>query len=313
MDLPDAFLERLREQLSAEDCERSLSAMAEAPRTLFRSNGLLCTPEALKRELEGDGFDVSEVTSPGLNCFEVGEAQRRSLTESNAFYDGRLYIQNPSSQLAARLLEAKRGEAVLDLAAAPGGKTLVLAEAMENEGELVAVEAIKGRFHKLRANLERGGVRIADCFLMDGRAAGRRWSERFDRVLLDAPCSSEARFVPGDERSWEHWSLRKIKETSRKQKRLILAAFEALKPGGRLLYSTCSFAPEENECIVQSLIKRVGDAVEVLPLELEIENARPGLEGWQKKRFREDVSHTKRILPDGLYDGFFVASLRKRS
>ena len=146
---------------------------------------------------------------------------------------------------------------------------------------------------------------------MDGREAGKRWPERFDRVLLDAPCSSEARFVQGDPSSWEHWSLRKIRETSRKQKRLILSAFDALKARGLMLYSTCSFAPEENECVVQSLIKHVENRVSILRIYYEFPNARSGLEKWNGKPFRSDVGNGLRFLPDGLFDGFFMCLIRK--
>jgi 16S rRNA (cytosine1407-C5)-methyltransferase len=108
--------------------------------------------------------------------------------------------------LAPLALAPRPGETVLDLAAAPGGKTLQLAALMQNSGRLSAVEAVKGRFFRLRANLERGGVTNARTFLMDGRAVGRKCPEMFDRVLLDAPCSSEARFSRLDPRSWAHWS-----------------------------------------------------------------------------------------------------------
>ncbi|MEM9161336.1 MAG: RsmB/NOP family class I SAM-dependent RNA methyltransferase, partial [Verrucomicrobiota bacterium] len=276
VDFPEAFLERLKLILSEGDFASVCSQLGRRERTIFRINPLKADLGRVKNELDEAGIEFVSVDAGLLECFEVSGKKRRELTETKAFYEGAIFIQNPSSQLAAVVLQPEPGEEVLDLAAAPGGKTIHLAGLMRNEGFMTAVEVIKGRFYKLKGNLERCGATMVDSQMMDGRAAGKRWPGRFDRVLLDAPCSSEARFKKGDAKSWEHWSPRKIKETSRKQKRLILAAFDALKPGGTLLYSTCSFAPEENEGIVQSLIKRVGDAVEVLPIPLDLPHARSG-------------------------------------
>ena len=108
-------------------------------------------------------------------------------------------------------------EEVLDLAAAPGGKTLAIAALMNNTGRIAAVEPIRGRFHRMQANLRRCGVSNVQFYQRDGRSVGRLVPERFDRVLLDAPCSSESRMRWLDQQSFEQWSLRKIRETQRKQ------------------------------------------------------------------------------------------------
>jgi len=233
-------------------------------------------------------------------AFVVAPEQRRALTETTAFADGRIYIQNLTSMLAP-----------LVLAPAPGGKTLQLAALMENRGRLSAVEAVKGRFFRLCANLERGGVENARTFLMDGRAVGRKCPEMFDRVLLDAPCSSEARFTRLDPASWEHWSLRKVREAARKQKGLLEAALRSLKVGGTLVYCTCSFSPEENELIVESVLRRFPDALQVERIELPLSNLQPGLDAWCGKGLQPDLVRCQRVLPDGLMDGFFLCRLRK--
>jgi 16S rRNA (cytosine1407-C5)-methyltransferase len=201
---------------------------------------------------------------------------------------------------------------VLDLAAAPGGKTLQLAAAMENQGRIAAVEPVKGRFHRLRANLDRCGVTIAALYLADGRAIGAKVPGRFDRVLLDAPCSSEARIRLDAPATYEHWKLRKIRECARKQQRLLLSAFDALKPDGQLLYSTCAFAPEENERVVAYLLER-RPAADVLPLALP--TAVPAVEGltsWHGKPIDGRLSAARRIVPDDVWDGFFLCLLTRR-
>jgi 16S rRNA (cytosine1407-C5)-methyltransferase len=130
-------------------------------------------------------------------------------------------------------------------------------------------------------------------------------------VLLDAPCSSEAKFSTLNPKSYAFWSPRKIKESQKLQKRLILSAWESLRPGGRLLYSTCSFAPEENEAVLDFLLKKRGDA-EILPLELPVTNLMKGLEAWEKKRFDPAVTRARRILPTEEMDGFFLALIKKK-
>ena len=212
--------------------------------------------------------------------------------------------------LAAVTLNPQPGEQVLDLAAAPGGKTTLLAALMKNEGMLSAVEPVKRRSFKLRRVLDQQGVTIARVYTLDGRAVGNKTPQRFDKVLLDAPCSSEARFSRRNPDSWSHWSLKRVKESSRLQKRLILSAFRALKPGGHLLYSTCSFSPDENEAVVDSLLQKFPGDCQLLEIPLEI-NHQAGITRWQNKNYDERIRHCVRILPNDIYDGFFMCLLRK--
>jgi 16S rRNA (cytosine1407-C5)-methyltransferase len=201
---------------------------------------------------------------------------------------------------------------VLDLCAAPGSKTLQTACIMGDRGRIAAVEKIKGRFFKLKANLNQHNVQSVHTYLTDGARVWRKTPERFDRVLLDAPCSSESRIKAFDPQSYEHWRPGKIKEMARKQKALMHSAINCLKPGGTLVYSTCSFAPEENEAIVDFALRRFGDAIHVVPVELPVNRSQPGLLNWKNKAFDAQVKNAMRILPDGLMEGFFICRLEKR-
>ena len=238
---------------------------------------------------------------------------RSDLTHSAPFSDGLFYIQNPSSLVPVYLLDPQPGETILDLTAAPGGKTLAIVDRMRNEGTVSAVEAVKGRFFKLREQLERHGATCVRTYLMDGREAGRKVPGRFDRVLLDAPCSSEARFVAGQPETWSHWSLRKVRECQRKQVGLLKSALQTLRPGGRLVYSTCSFAAEENELVIHKVLKRFKGAVRVVPVGLPLANIRPGLTAWQTQTLDPQLVHARRILPDKVMDGFFVCVLERQA
>lgn len=318
--LPEAFGELLAAALPAGELACALESFGLEKPTAFRANTLLATADEVSAELAQAGLHPTPVGWLA-EAFTVLPAERRALTETAAFYAGRIYIQNLASMTAPPALDPQAGESVLDLAAAPGGKTLHLAALMQGKGppaatpptgRLVAVEAIKGRFFRLRANLEQHGATFVETFLMDGRAAGRRWPGVFDRVLLDAPCSSEARFSRLAPESWAHWSARKVKETAHKQRGLLAAAFAALRPGGVLLYCTCSFSPEENEGAVDWLLRRVGDEAEVLPLEPPPVRVQPGLTAWGKRTYHPDLAGSVRILPDALMDGFFLCKLGKR-
>lgn len=240
----------------------------------------------------------------------VAAADREALVRHPLVAEGALYVQNLASQWAVAGLDPQPGESVLDLAAAPGSKTSQIGAAMRNEGYLAAVEPVRSRFFRLKANLERCGVSNIRLFMADGRAVGRKVPERFDRILLDAPCSSEARIVLPEPESWQHWRPRKVGEAAYKQKALIESAWAALRPGGRLLYSTCSFAPEENEAVVAHLLAQAPEA-RLLPFTTLPPVARPGLLAWGESRWPESMALTARLVPDGIYSGFYLALLEK--
>jgi tRNA (cytosine49-C5)-methyltransferase len=222
---------------------------------------------------------------------------------------GQIYLQNPSSLLAVRVLDPQADEEILDLAAAPGGKTLAIAAAMGNSGRIAAVEVVAGRFHRLRANLERCGVTNVEFYLKDGRSVGRAVPERFDRVLLDAPCSSQARMRWDTPATYSHWSARKVKESQRKQKSLLRSAYAALKPGGVLVYCTCAFSVEENELVVNHLLQR--SEAQLLAVDTAIDNVLPGLTQWRGRSLHADLERSVRVIPDGVWDGFYLARIKK--
>ena len=288
MALPEEFVRRLAVELGADAADAVLATMRAEKRASYWVNPLR----------DGDvpvGADVA-----GVPDVYVAEA-REELVRHPAATDGRVYPINPSSALAVLALDPRPDDAVLDLAAAPGGKTLLAAARMGNAGSILAVDAVKGRYFRMRANLERCGVTNARCLLADGRRLGHRHACTFDRVLLDAPCSSEARFRIDRPETYAYWSPRKVREMVRKQRGLIRAAFACLKPGGILVYCTCSFGRRENEGAVEYLLRREPTA-RIVPLEWPtLPMARPG-----------EVAGTVRIMPDTVFDGFYIARLTKR-
>lgn len=307
---PPLFLERLAAIVPPDWLHRTLRALTEPKRVGYRVNRLRADRREVEAALRREGVEFVPV--PWLpDAYTAGPEYRSRLVRSPLFATGLICLQNVSSMAAVHVLDPQPDEEVLDLAAAPGGKTLLLAQRMQNCGRIAAVEVIRERFYKLRAVLETGRAANVQAYLADGRTIGRKTPERFDRVLLDAPCSGESRFHADAPASFARWSPRKIAECSRKQVGLLRSALAAAKVGGVVLYCTCSFAPEENEAVVDAVLRDWGEAVETEPISLPIENVQPGLAGWGERAFHPAVAAAVRILPTAEMDGFFLCRLRK--
>lgn len=305
------FLTRLKEilpQAAFAQVEKSFSAKKPIA---FRINTLKAdsqnTCDALKKNFTLTKIDWLQ------NAFLIPAEEREALTHHPLFLNGDIYIQSLASQLPALALDPKPHEEILDLTAAPGSKTTQIAALMQNTGRIAAVEMARNRFFKLKANASLQGASNIDFYLKDGARVGKLCPVRFDRVLLDAPCSSEGRFDFNNPDSYAYWSLKKIKAMQKKQWSLLQSAFDALKPGGILVYSTCTFAPEENEMTVQRLIDKVGDQLQLLPIDIALptQNKMAGLTNLKDKTFNIALKKAVRILPDENTDGFFIAKMKK--
>jgi NOL1/NOP2/sun family putative RNA methylase len=310
--LPRAFLDRQRALLPPPAFEVWLESISQARPTVFRFNALKTTALQLTEELLAAGLEPQPLGWMP-NAFILPPAQRRALTESAACREGRLYIQNLSSMIPPLVLDPKPTEWILDLAAAPGSKTTQLAALMGNQGRISAVESVRSRFFRLKANLRGQGVTNTRCYLKDGAQVWRLCPERFDRILLDAPCSSEARFSLVKPASFTFWSEKKRSEMSRKQRRLLFSAVQSLKPGGILVYSTCAFSPEENEAILDDILRLFAQGLqaEAVSLPFPADKLQPGLAQWQNRIFTAELRNAVRILPDVVREGFFICKLRK--
>ena len=340
-DCPPAFVARLTQTLGGADAARVLAQLRRPPQVGVRLNPLRIdvtdaaavtalldaladgitgasahgfADGASNRPADGsDGQSVLCAISGLAGCYAAASAARAAITAGQPVRDGLAWLQNPSSLLPVLALDPQPGEEVLDLAAAPGMKTLHIAALMADRGRIAAVESVKPRFFKLREVLRGGGATIVQTYLADGRSIGRKTPGRFDRVLLDAPCSSEARFLRDVPATMAHWTQRKVRDCARKQRGLLSSAFAALKPGGTLVYSTCSFAVEENEEVIAWLLARAGGAAQVMPWSAPAGECRPGVTASCDAAWQRQLERCVRVLPDGLFGGFFIAVIAKAS
>lgn len=301
---------RLREIVGDDQFDGVLASFSATKLTAFRVNTIKSSSAEIVEAVEALGVTVSQV--PWCEeAFTVSAADRSTLTHSELAESGQIYVQGLSSIFATTVLSPEPDQWNIDLASAPGGKASHMAAMMNNRGKLSVVEPIKPRMYRLADNLKRLGVTNARTYLMDGRKVGRKVPDRFDCVMLDAPCSSDSRIRADKPDSWKFWSERKVREQARKQKGLIVSAFQSLKPGGTMLYCTCSFSPEENEAVVSNLMKKTDGEAKPLPIEMPFENWQAGMGAFRGTEFHEAAALSRRILPNDEFDAFFLAKFQK--
>jgi len=221
---------------------------------------------------------------------------------------GALYIQAKAPTLAVEVLDPQPGERILDLAAAPGGKATQIGARMCNTGLLLANEPRNKRVPALVGNLERCGLSNTILSQAPGNILARYFHNYFDRILLDAPCSGDG-ILRKDTKILRYWSVADAQRQAQQQKGLLRAAFHMLRPGGFLVYSTCSLSLEENEEVLQGLVDKYPGQVEILPSEIIDPVPLPAAVAG---RYPADFAHLVRIWPH-LHDteGACVACIRK--
>ena len=271
--------------------------------THVRVNTLRVERETFRSAMAARGYDLTPVA--GID--EAFRWERPGMPGSTLeYYRGWYQVQGLTSMLPPLILNPQVGERVLDLCAAPGGKATYLAQITQNQTLIVANDVSHRRIGILRSHSDRLGI----SSIVVTRYHGQSFPMRilFDRILLDPPCSGE-----GTYRAGARTPLTEDPEVSRRLQRLqqllLRHALNLLRPGGMLVYSTCTYAPEENEAVVHPVVEE--GRAELVPIDVPFPYA-PGIEAWDGQRFHPSLKHAARFYPHLVNSwGFFIACLRK--
>ena len=298
-DLPDWLCERLQAQLGGAELTALVRAMNQPAPLDLRVNTLKTQRPALLARLAEAGIEAGETP---LSPLGIRLRDKPALARNEAFLDGSFEVQDEGSQLLGLLLEPKRGEMVVDFCAGAGGKTLLLGALMKNTGRLYAFDVSDKRLVNLKPRLARSGLSNVHPGRIEHERdmKVKRLAGKVDRVLVDAPCSGLGTLRRNPDLKWRQ-GPEAVAELTQKQASILDAAASLLKPGGRLVYATCSLLAEENEAIVSGFLANHPDFV-LLPAAEIMKRQGIALEG--------DMLH---LLPHRHQtDGFFAAALERR-
>ena len=292
----EKFLKRYSELT---DIEKLKEYSLKKRRKSLRVNTLKISVGELKERLSSYSLEQIKWCKEGF--FIKGEAMGNLLDHSLGYF----YIQDAASMIPAQVLEPK-DEVILDMCASPGSKTTQLSMLMENKGMIIANDNKFSRLNSLAINLQRCGCSNTILNLMQGRL----FKGDYDKILLDAPCSGTG-IIRKSLETIEMYNPNAVRKCAGIQRQLILTAIDSLKEKGTLVYSTCSLEPEENEEVIDFLIKNRG--VKVEKIDIDIKRGKP-IEMFEEKIYDKQVRNCLRIWPqDNDTEGFFVAKVSKCS
>ena len=302
--LPSDFVDELYEQYTPITVDKILTGMLGERNTSLRVNTIKYNIQELMKYLREKNIKFERV-SWYKDALIIKNANEKEIQKLDIYEKGYIYLQSLSSMVPPLVLNPKPGEKVLDLTAAPGSKTTQMAAMMKNDGYILANELDKIRCERLQYNVEKQGANIVEVINNRGEKVGEEYQEKFDKVLLDAPCSGEGRFLGNNVGTYRNWSKRTVRELAKLQKKLFKSAYTALKPNGMMVYSTCTLNKDENENVLQWAIENFN--VKLLDINIDfkekMQGFNDGLDG--------SINKAIRILPSKNMEGFFVAKFRK--
>lgn len=308
--LPKDFLDMLYEVYTQKEVDSILISYLRGRESSFRINNIKGEKNKVIEELRERNIKINHLSNI-LNCYTFNRADEKKIRLLKCYKNGEIYLQNPSSILPALILEGKEGEKILDLCAAPGGKSLVISNLINNNGEIIANEVNNIRYERLKKNIIDQGATCITTTNEDGRILWKKYENYFDKVIVDAPCSGEGTILIKDSNSLK--GIEKIKNTfPKKQKELLESAYKALKKSGILVYSTCTINPIENECIIDKFLKKHNDMkiVQINNLNLPYKK---GITQYGGEKFTDNLINSIRIVPNEVMEGFFLCKMRKMS
>lgn len=291
--IPEFLYDLLLEQYGNDLTNTIINGYSQKRYVTLRANSLKNSIENIKNIFDSMGISYKDVSwyKDALIIKNVSEKQIKNL---EIYKNGEIYLQSLSSMIPPIILDPKPGENILDMAAAPGGKTTQMAAISDNKAFITACERNKIRGEKLKYNLQKQGIASVNVMLEDARNLSDFFS--FDKILLDAPCSGSGT----DNVFKKNFTKELIQKSSKTQEILLKKALKILKPGGEIIYSTCSILQTENEKILEKSLKNTTDKLVPVKLSEEI------------LCLPSKIKEVAVIDPNEMFEGFFVAKIVKR-
>ena len=287
---PQWLVKKLVSLLGVEEAERFLRIDNEAAPMTVQVNPLKTDADALARELAGDG--VKAVPHGWVpDCFELSGTG--DLTTLTAFYQGRFTVQDAAAKLVTYAAGFEKGQDVLDVCAAPGGKSFAAAFAMENEGHILSCDLHENKLRRIREGAQRLGITCIETAAADGRTFREEWAGRFDTVLCDVPCSGLG--IIRKKPDIRYKDVHEFKALPEIQRAILENSARYVRPGGVLVYSTCTVLPEENENVTDAFLSSHPEFIyeefslpngEAAPGYLTLWPQRNGTDGFYLSRMR---------------------------
>ena len=296
--LPNFLIDMLRKQYVEETVNNIIDGYSKQRKTTLRINTLKTNTENVIKILEQKNISYEKVLWSN-EALIIKNALEKDLQELEMYKNGEIYLQSLSSMLPPIILNPKESVDILDMAAAPGGKTTQIAALTKNNANITACEMNTIRMERLKYNIEKQGATSVYTMQVDSRKIDDFFS--FDQILLDAPCSGSGTLSIADTNLEKTFTIKLIEKCKKSQIELLKKAIKVLKPGGEMVYSTCSILLCENENIVKEALK--GTRAEVVPIEFKEINELPILP--------TKIEGTICVCPTDLYEGFYIAKIRK--
>lgn len=297
--IPEFLYNMLLGQYGNDILNKIIDGYASKRNVTLRVNTLKTSVEKVKEVLDSNNIKYDEVSwyKEALIIHDVDENVIRSLS---IYENGEVYLQSLSSMFPVVALEPKQDENILDMAAAPGGKTTQIVAMSNGKALVTACEKNKIRCDRLRYNIDKQGATGVNILMQDSRNLDNYFS--FDKILLDAPCSGSGTLDLADENLEKRISKELVDRSVKTQFELLKKAITVLKSGHEMIYSTCSILKQENEENINKILKNKN--VEIVPIDEELVRDIPQLP--------TSIKGTLCITPSKLYEGFYVAKLRKK-
>lgn len=296
--IPDFFYEMLIKQYGKEITQKIIVGYSAKRITTLRVNSLKANVLKIKNEL--DKLNIKYENVPwSKEALIIKNEDEKTIQSLDMYENGEIYLQSLSSMLPPIILNPKKNTDILDMTAAPGGKTTQMSALTQNRAHITACEMNVVRSERLKYNIEKQGANVY-VMVSDSRKIDDFFS--FDSILLDAPCSGSGTLNINNANIEKYFTEKLIEKSKKAQLTLLKKAIKILKPGKEMVYSTCSVLDCENEEIVKQVLKQ-GD-IEIVPIEFEGMESLPMLP--------TSLQGTLCICPNELYEGFFVAKIRKK-